>query len=50
MHIKEISGKNNSNRKYTVEYRIILFRLKIDDFIPLGTGYEYNNNKLIENN
>ena len=37
-------------KNYTVEYRIMLYILEIDDFIPLGTRYEYNITKLIENN
>ena len=37
-------------KNYTVEYRIMLYILEIDDFIPLGIGYKYNITKLIENN
>ena len=37
-------------KNYTVEYRIMLYILEIDDFISLGIGYKYNITKLIENN
>ena len=50
MLIKNIFRKMMQIKNYTVEYRIMLYRLEIDDFIPLSTGYKYNISKLIENN
>ena len=50
MLIKNIFRKMMQIKNYTVEYRIMLYILEIDDLISLGTGYKYNITKLMENN